>query len=67
MWDDADTFWCGLGAALLSLVATGLMHVLLLFTPRPICTASWRIGRGRRLTTPERLVSSAVTAPSGPS
>jgi len=41
VWGDADTFWYALGAALLSLVATGLMHLLLLFTPRPMLFFGW--------------------------
>lgn len=43
LWGDADTFWYALGAALLSLVATGLMHLLLLFTPRPMLFFGWVI------------------------
>jgi hypothetical protein len=41
VWGDARTFWYALGAAMLSLVATGLMHLLLLFTPRPMLFFGW--------------------------
>lgn len=41
VWGDADTGWYALGAAFLSLVATGLMHLLLLFTPRPMLFFGW--------------------------
>src|SRR3954470_12669677 len=41
VWGDADTFWYALGAALFSLAATGLMHLLLLFTPRPMLFFGW--------------------------
>ena len=40
-WGDASTGWYALGAALLSLVATGLMHVLILTTPRPMRFFGW--------------------------
>ena len=41
VWGDADTAWYALGAAFLSLVATGLMHVLILSTPRPMRFFGW--------------------------
>jgi len=41
VWGDADTFWYALGAALASLVATAVMHLLLLFTPRPMMFFGW--------------------------
>ncbi|OJF16204.1 DUF6069 family protein [Couchioplanes caeruleus] len=41
IWGDASTFWYAFGAAMLSLVATGLMHLLLLFTPRPMLFFGW--------------------------
>jgi hypothetical protein len=41
VWGDASTFWYAFGAAALSLVATGLMHLLLLFTPKPMRFFSW--------------------------
>jgi Family of unknown function (DUF6069) len=41
VWGDASTGWYALGAAMLSLVATGLVHVLVLFTPRPMRFFGW--------------------------
>ena len=41
VWGDASTFWYALGAAVLSLVATGLIHLLLAFTPRPMLFFGW--------------------------
>ena len=41
VWGDASTGWYAFGAAFASLVATGLMHVLLLFTPRPMRFFGW--------------------------
>jgi len=41
VWGDARTGWYALGAALLSLAATGLMHLLVLFTPRPMLFFGW--------------------------
>ena len=40
-WGDADTGKYALGAALVTLVATGLMHLLLLATPRPFMFFGW--------------------------
>ncbi|PRY30846.1 DUF6069 family protein [Pseudosporangium ferrugineum] len=41
VWGGARTGWYALGAGVLSLLATGLMHVLLLFTPRPMLFFGW--------------------------
>jgi hypothetical protein len=41
VWGDADTFWYAFGAGVLSLVATGLMHLLLLYTPKPMRFFGW--------------------------
>lgn len=41
VWGDARTGWYALGAAMLSLVATGVMHLLLMFTPRPMLFFGW--------------------------
>jgi hypothetical protein len=41
VWGDADTFWYAVGAALCSLAATALMHLLLAFTPRPMLFFGW--------------------------
>jgi hypothetical protein len=43
-WGGANTFWYAFGAACASLVATGLMHLLLLTTPRPMLFFAWAIG-----------------------
>jgi hypothetical protein len=40
-WGDADTPRYALGAALAALVATALIHALLLFTPRPFLFFGW--------------------------
>ncbi len=41
VWGDASTGWYAFGAAAAGLAATGLMHVLLLFTPRPMRFFGW--------------------------
>ena len=41
VWGDASTGWYALGAALAALAATGLLHVLLLTTPRPMRFFGW--------------------------
>jgi hypothetical protein len=41
VWGDASTGWYALGAALGALTATGLLHVLLLTTPRPMRFFGW--------------------------
>ena len=41
VWGDASTAWYALGAAVVSLLATALMHLLLLFTPRPRLFFGW--------------------------
>jgi Family of unknown function (DUF6069) len=41
VWGDASTGWYAAGAAAAALVATGLVHVLLLFTPRPMMFFGW--------------------------
>jgi hypothetical protein len=43
VWGDADTAWYALGAAFAGLVATGLMHVLILSTPRPMRFFGWML------------------------
>src|SRR5690349_4183718 len=42
-WGDASTGWYALGAALAALAAAGLLHVLLLTTPRPMRFFGWVI------------------------
>jgi hypothetical protein len=41
VWGDADTGWYALGAAATSLVATALIYLLILFTPRPMRFFGW--------------------------
>jgi hypothetical protein len=44
VWGNASTGWYAVGAAAAALVATGLMHVLLLTTPRPLLFFAWVVG-----------------------
>jgi hypothetical protein len=44
VWGDASTGWYAFGAALASLAATGLVHLLLLSTPRPMRFFGWVMG-----------------------
>src|SRR4051812_2376248 len=41
VWGDADTGWYALAAALGALAATGLIHLLLLYTPKPMRFFGW--------------------------
>src|SRR5438874_1789128 len=41
VWGDAHTGWYALGAAFAGLAATGLMHLLLFYTPRPMRFFGW--------------------------
>ncbi len=41
VWGDADTAWYALGAAVCALAATGVMHLLLISTPRPMRFFTW--------------------------
>ncbi|AEV84864.1 hypothetical protein ACWT_3840 [Actinoplanes sp. SE50] len=43
-WGDASTGWYALGAAVAALAATGLVHVLILTTPRPMRFFGWVVG-----------------------
>jgi hypothetical protein len=43
VWGDASTGWYAFGAALLGLVATGLMHLLLISTPKPMRFFGWLV------------------------
>ncbi|MBG0567146.1 DUF6069 family protein [Actinoplanes aureus] len=43
-WGDASTGWYALGAAVAALLATGLAHVLIVTTPRPMRFFGWVIG-----------------------
>ena len=44
VWGDADTVTFAVGAAVAALLATGLLHLLLLFTPRPGRFFGWIVG-----------------------
>src|SRR5690349_18282542 len=44
VWGDASTGWYALGAAGAALAATGLAHVLILTTPRPMRFFGWVVG-----------------------
>ena len=41
VWGDADTGWYALGAAATSVIATALIYLLILFTPRPMLFFGW--------------------------
>jgi hypothetical protein len=43
VWGDASTGWYALGAGLGALIATAILHVLLLTTPRPMRFFGWVI------------------------
>lgn len=43
-WGDASTGWYALGAAIAALLATGLAHVLIVTTPRPMRFFGWVVG-----------------------
>ena len=44
VWGDADTGWYAGAAAVAALLATGLAHVLIATTPRPLRFFGWIIG-----------------------
>jgi hypothetical protein len=46
VWGDADTFWYALGAAVLSLIATAVIQLLVLYTPRPMRFFGWVMSLG---------------------
>lgn len=41
VWGEADVAWYAVVAGILALVTTGLMHTLILFTPRPMRFFAW--------------------------
>ena len=41
VWGDASTGWYAVGAAVAAFLATGLMHLLVLYTPRPMRFFGW--------------------------
>jgi hypothetical protein len=44
VWGDADTGWYAVAAAVAALVATGLLHLLMVTTPRPMRFFGWTVG-----------------------
>ena len=44
VWGDASTAWYAIAAAAAALIATAIMHLLLLATPRPKMFFSWIVG-----------------------
>ncbi|PSL02805.1 hypothetical protein CLV30_109113 [Haloactinopolyspora alba] len=44
VWGNANTWWYAIGAAVAALAATGLVHVLVNTTPRPLRFFGWVIG-----------------------
>lgn len=44
VWANADTGWYAAAAAVAALVATGLVHLLIVTTPRPMRFFGWTIG-----------------------
>ena len=44
VWGDASTGWYALGAAIAALLATGLVQLLILTTPRPMRFFGWVVG-----------------------
>jgi hypothetical protein len=44
VWGDASTFWYALGAGIAALLATALIQLLILTTPRPMRFFGWVIG-----------------------
>jgi hypothetical protein len=45
-WHEATVGWYALGAGVASLAATALMHLLILFTPRPMRFFTWIVTLG---------------------
>ncbi|WP_229073717.1 DUF6069 family protein [Actinoplanes sp. DH11] len=43
-WGDASTGWYAFGAALAAILATGLVHALIITTPRPMRFFGWVVG-----------------------
>jgi hypothetical protein len=62
VWGDASTAWYAFGAAVASLAATALMHLLILFTPRPTLFFGWVVGSATALAVLAPFVTSADLA-----
>src|SRR5204862_2657891 len=58
VWGDASTGWYAVGAAVAALLATGVMHLLLLVTPRPLRFFGWLV----TLATAAAVVAPFVTS-----
>jgi hypothetical protein len=61
-WGDADTPMYALFCAIAALVATGLLHLLLISTPRPLQFFSWIIGLATVAAAVAPFVSSGSTS-----
>jgi hypothetical protein len=62
VWGDADTGWYAAAAAAAALVATGLVHLLIVTTPRPMRFFGWTIGLITLLATTMPFAADASTA-----
>lgn len=59
VWGDASTAWYAGGAAVASPAATALMHVLILFTPRPRLFFGWLVSLATVLSASAPLLTTA--------
>ena len=62
VWGDADTGWYAAAAAVAALLATGLAHVLIVTTPRPLRFFGWIIGLVTLVATIMPFAADASTA-----
>jgi len=62
VWGDASTGWYAFGAAVAALLATGVMHLLLLVTPRPLRFFGWLVSLATAAATVAPFVTSASLA-----
>jgi hypothetical protein len=62
VWGDANTGWYAAAAAAAALVATGLVHVLIATTPRPLKFFGWTIGLVTLVATIMPFAADASTA-----
>jgi hypothetical protein len=62
-WGDADTATYALAAFGLGLLATALIHLLLLYTPAPFTFFGWILGLGTLVATLAPFASNADVAP----
>jgi hypothetical protein len=61
VWGDASTVWYVAGAAACALLATALMHLLVLFTPRPVSFFAWIIFLATATATAAPFAADAAT------